>query len=490
MPGRFSPGEPGSSVGVVKRAGGLGCRRLLVASDAMLFQSQFFVLVFLPAVVAAYYGVADRPWARHLVLILASLVFYAWWDIRFVPLVVGQIAITWTLAWLQQKMCGKWLLALGIVANLASLATFKYLDFFIDSAGAILGLKFGRADLVLPIGISFFTFQLISYLVDRWRGEAPLYPLRTFMLFVLFFPHVIAGPIVRHNELIPQFAENPLGEARWGRFGAGLVLFTIGFAKKVLLADPLGAIVDPLFSTAATHGLDFGQAWTAALGFSLQLFLDFSAYTEMAIGAALLFGLILPENFRRPYLATDLRTFWRRWHISLSLFFRDYVYVPLGGSRAGPARFVVATLVTMGLCGLWHGAGWTFVAWGLWHGGGLLACRAWQYLGRPLPTIAAWTITMLFVLVGWVLFRARDFGVATAVLGSMAGAGGVQGGLVGMKYLIAGGLVAAFLPSAHELKDFVLQPRPILAAGTAILAVLCVLQVGQGAPASFIYFQF
>lgn len=467
-----------------------GLAAALVIPDAMLFQSQFFILVFLPAVLAAYYGVASRPWARQVVLILASLVFYAWWDIRFVPLVVGQVTITWALAWLEQRMRGKWLLGVGILANLASLATFKYLDFIIDTAGSVMGLKFGRPEFVLPIGISFFTFQLISYLVDRWRGEAPVYPLRTFMLFVLFFPHVIAGPIVRHNELIPQFAQSPLGEAAWPRFGVGLVLFTLGFAKKVLLADPLGAIVDPLFSAANTQWLHFGQAWTAALGFSLQLFLDFSAYTEMAIGIALLFGLVLPENFRRPYLASDLRTFWRRWHISLSFFFRDYVYVPLGGSRAGPVRFVLATLATMGLCGLWHGAGWTFVAWGLWHGLGLLICRGWQHLGRPLPKGVAWSITMLFLMVGWVLFRARDFGVATTILGSMAGAAGLQGGLEGVKYLLAGCLVAVLVPSAHELKDFVLRPRPMLAAGAAVLAVVCVLQVGQGAPASFIYFQF
>jgi alginate O-acetyltransferase complex protein AlgI len=355
---------------------------------------------------------------------------------------------------------------------------------------SLIGVQLPRPELALPIGISFFTFQLISYLVDRWRGEAAIYPLRQFMLFVLFFPHVIAGPIVRHNELIPQFAANPINEATWPRFGAGLVLFTIGFAKKVLLADPLGAIVDPLFSAANGQWLDFGQAWTAALGFSLQLFLDFSAYTEMAIGIALLFGLILPENFRRPYLASDLRTFWRRWHISLSFFFRDYVYVPLGGSRAGKLRFVLATLATMGLCGLWHGAGWTFLAWGLWHGLGLVTCRYWQHLGRPLPKAAAWCVTMLFVAVGWVLFRARDFRVATAILGSMTGAVGLHGELQGLKYLLAGSLVAVLVPSAHELKDQVLRPRPMLAAAAATLAAFCVLQVGQGAPASFIYFQF
>ena len=462
----------------------------------MLFQSQFFILVFLPAVLAAYYVVAARARARQFVLIVASLTFYAWWDVRFVALVVGQIGITWALAKLDQRFRmnrqrrTKWLLGAGIVVNLASLGIFKYCDFLLDALSAVTGHSFGRADLVLPIGISFFTFQLISYLVDRWRDQAPIYPLRTFMLFVLFFPHVIAGPIVRHNELIPQFAENPVCEAMWRRLGVGLMLFTLGFAKKVLLADPLGGVADPLFSMAATQWLDLGQAWTAALAFSLQLFLDFSAYTEMAIGIALLFGLVLPENFRRPYLAADIRDFWRRWHMSLSLFFRDYVYVPLGGSRAGPARYVAATLATMGLCGLWHGAGWTFVAWGLWHGAGLVLCRSWQFLGRPLPGPLSWAITLLFVIVGWVLFRARDFAVATAVLGSMAGAGGWQGGLGALKYLVAGAAVSVLVPSAHELKDAVLRPNAMLAAGAAVLAVVCILQVGQGAPVSFIYFQF
>jgi D-alanyl-lipoteichoic acid acyltransferase DltB (MBOAT superfamily) len=462
----------------------------LVAPEPMLFQSQFFVLVFLPATLVAYYALAGSARARQWVLIAASLAFYAWWDVRFVPLVVGQIGITWGLALLGARIGRRWPLALGILANLLSLATFKYLDFIVDIVGTLSGLHFRGPALVLPIGISFFSFQLISYLIDRWRGSAPIYPFRPFALFVLLFPHVIAGPIVRHNELIPQFAEDPLGAAMWPRFGAGLVLFTVGFAKKVLLADPLGGVADPLFSLASTQWLDFGQAWTAAIAFTLQLFLDFSAYTEMAIGIALMFGLILPENFRRPYVASDLRAFWRRWHISLSLFFRDYVYIPLGGSRAGPVRFVLATLATMGLCGLWHGAGWTFVAWGLWHGLGLVACRYWQRLGRPLPVMVAWSLTMLFVVIGWVLFRARDFAVASTMLGSMAGAAGFDGRLEAGKYLLAGCLVSALLPSAHEMKDAILRPHRLLAAGAAVLAIVCVLRVGQGAPVSFIYFQF
>jgi D-alanyl-lipoteichoic acid acyltransferase DltB (MBOAT superfamily) len=456
----------------------------------MLFQSQIFVLVFLPIALAVYYAVADRTAARQWMLIATSLAFYGWWDVRFVPLLVGQITITWCLALLHERTGKSVFLGAGVVLNLASLGTFKYLDFLLSSFEAATSIALPRAHLVLPIGISFFSFQLISYLVDRMRGAAPIYPLRPFALFVLLFPHLIAGPIVRHNELIPQFAEDPRRDGLWFRVGTGLVLFTVGFAKKVLLADGLASVADPLFTAAAGRVLTFGEAWTAALAFSLQLFLDFSAYTEMAIGIALLFGLLLPENFRRPYLATDLRDFWRRWHISLSNFLRDYVYFPLGGSRAGPLRFVGATLGTMALCGLWHGAGWTYVAWGLWHGVGLVACRGWQSLRRPLPVAVAWLITMVFVLVGWVLFRASDFSVAASVLQSLAGFKGVGGKLEAEKLIAAGVLVSALVPSAYEIRDKLKSPHPALAAGAALLAIACVLEVGKGAPVNFIYFQF
>src|SRR5262249_948422 len=186
-------------------------------------------------------------------------------------------------------------------------------------------------------------------------------------------------------------------------------IFSVGFSKKVLLADKLATIADPLFAQAALHLLNLGDAWSAVLAFTFQLFLDFSAYTEMAIGSALVFGVLLPENFRRPYLATDLRDFWRRWHITLSNFIRDYLYIPLGGSRHGPARYVLATLGAMGICGLWHGAGWTYVVWGLWHGVGLVTCRFWQQLNRPLPVGVGWVLTMVFVIAGWVVFRASTF---------------------------------------------------------------------------------
>jgi len=343
---------------------------------------------------------------------------------------------------------------------------------------------------VLPIGISFFSFQLISYLVDLRRGDAPLYPLRPFALFVLVFPHLIAGPIVRHNELVPQFALDPRRPGLAQRFAIAGALFALGLTKKVLLADHLAPVVDSLFGKAVHQALTFGEAWTAALAFTFQLFLDFSAYTEMAIGIALMFGLLLPENFRQPYLATSMRDFWRRWHISLSNFIRDYLYIPLGGSRRGEVRYVVATILTMAICGLWHGAGWTYVAWGVWHGIGLVVCRYWMRLERPLPTPLAWLVTMLFVIAGWVVFRAVDFTSAGSILQSMAGLNGFTGKLEWWRLILGAAAVSLFMPSAHTLKDRYIFPHPLLAFVVAIFAAICVLEIGKGAPTPFIYFQF
>lgn len=456
----------------------------------MLFQSQGFILLFLPAAVAAYYCAAGAAAGRQWVLIAASLVFYGWWDVRFVPLLVGQIAATWWLARLQQATGRNGFLICGIILNLGSLATFKYLDFLIGSAEAVAGIALPRAHLVLPIGISFFSFQLISYLVDRLRSDAPVYPLRLFALFVLLFPHLIAGPIVRHNELIPQFAADPRRDGMWARVCLGMVLFTLGLAKKVLLADRLGEIADPFFAQAAERSLSFGEAWSATLAFTLQLFCDFSGYTEMAIGIACLFGVLLPENFRRPYLSADLREFWQRWHISLSKFIRDYLYIPLGGSRHGPARYAFATLTAMAICGLWHGAGWTFVVWGLWHGAGLVVCRAWQGLKRPLPAVVGWALTMTFVMAGWVLFRAADFHTAASILYSLAGGAGFSGALKNAGLIAIAAVVAATVPSAHEIANLRPMPWPAVAIGAALLAGICVLEAGNGPSLNFIYFQF
>ena len=456
----------------------------------MLFQSQPFILIFMPLTLAAYWLAVSSERLRHYALIAASLVFYAWWDVRFLPLLLAQIGLTWLLARWSNKGRRLPVIVLGILINLGSLATFKYLDFLINSLDAITGWHLPRSGLILPIGISFFSFQLISYLVDLRRGDAPLYPLRPFALFVLVFPHLIAGPIVRHNELVPQFSLDPRRPGLAQRFAIAGVLFTLGLAKKVLVADQLGPVADRLYEKATHTVLTFGEAWTAALAFTFQLFLDFSAYTEMAIGIALMFGLLLPENFNRPYLATSLRDFWRRWHISLSNFIRDYLYIPLGGSRHGELRYVWATIMSMAICGLWHGAGWSYVVWGVWNGVGLVICRYWQRFGRPMPVLLAWFVTMLFVIVGWVIFRAVDFTSAGSILASMVGANGLTGRLEAWRMMLVATAIAMLIPSAHQLKERYIFPSVPLAIVVAVIAVICVLEIGKGAPTPFIYFQF
>ena len=245
----------------------------------------------------------------------------------------------------------------------------------------LIGLPTPPLSIVLPIGISFFTFQLACYLVDIGRGDAHCYPWRRVTLFVSLFPHLIAGPIVRHHQIMPQLDADPLRPGLAERFSKGIAFFVIGCAKKVFLADPIASSADPIFAKAATTVPSLTDAWHGALAFSFQLFLDFSAYSEMAIGLGLMLAVRFPDNFDMPYRATDLSAFWRRWHMTLSQLVRDYLYIPLGGSHHGWGIYIKATLVSMGLCGLWHGAGWTFVIWGLMHGVGLIACRAWQKHG-------------------------------------------------------------------------------------------------------------
>ena len=454
----------------------------------MLFHSQVFILLFLPATMALYFAVAGHAAWRQRVLIVASALFYAWWDVRFLPLLLGQILATWAVAALSDGGRNRGLVAFGIVLNLSSIFAFKYLDFVISNLQA-LGLTVPTAGLLLPIGISFFSFQLISYLVDLRRGDVPLYPLREFSLVVLLFPHLIAGPIVRHREIVPQFALDPRRGGLDQRLAIGFVIFALGLMQKVLLAERLGRVADPLFATATSAWLSFGEAWSAALAFSFQLLLDFSAYSTMAIGIALMLGFVFPENFNRPYLATDVRDFWRRWHMSLGAFLRDYVYIPLGGSRHGPGRFVLATLGTMTLCGIWHGAAWTFIAWGIMHGVGMVGVWAWQLLRRPLPLPMAWALTMLFVIAGWVVFRSVSFGAAAGMLGSMAGLNGFGGGLKAAPLLAVAGIVCLLLPPNYAIMA---QARPsrLVAAASALATVACILIVGQDAPTNFIYFQF
>jgi D-alanyl-lipoteichoic acid acyltransferase DltB (MBOAT superfamily) len=403
-------------------------------------------------------------------------------------LLVGQTVATWLIAEAYLRFPSRLWIVFGIAANLAVLGFFKYLAFAAGAVVGVLGVPVQGWDIILPLGISFYTFELISYLVDLRRSDGPHYPLRKFCLFIFLFPHLVAGPIIRHNEIIPQFSLSPRRAGLGMRFAHGIAFFVVGCVKKVFLADKLAGVADSIFANAQSPAL--GDAWLGALAFTFQLFLDFSAYSEMAIGLGLMLGFRFPDNFNAPYQATSIRDFWRRWHMTLSRFLRDYLYIPLGGSRHGNATYVKATLITMGLCGLWHGAGLTFVVWGLLHGVALIVCRFWERSGRPLATPLAWVLTMLFVILGWVLFRAPDFTTAGAMLAGMAGANGVGGEVTWPAVLAAAAAVSVIGPTTKEFVEEWLRPLPAYGIAFGLAAVMVVLEVGAGQPKSFIYFQF
>lgn len=459
----------------------------------MLFSSQAFILIFLPLVCMAYYALAQYPHGRLRLLLLASLLFYGWWDPRFVPLLAGSVIGNWAVALGWQRYRLSVLISAGVALNLLLLGIFKYADFFAGNVMSALGYQHEPWQLILPLGISFFTFQQITYLVDLRRGRAPIYRLEQYAAFVTFFPQLIAGPIVRHDELIPQFKASPVGDGCEERLTRGIVLFLLGLMKKVLLADELGPEVDTRFGDVASGDLlGAAQSWYAALAYTLQLYFDFSAYSDMAIGLGLMFGFRLPLNFHKPYRALDIRDFWRRWHITLSRFLRDYVYIPLGGSRQRAFGLAFAVMITMLLCGLWHGAGWTFVVWGAAHGAAILVNRFWHANGLRLPAVLAWATTLLFVIAGWVLFRAADFDVAWAMLSSMAGTNG-WGGLPSssdLQFLIISLALALIGPTNVELSERPWIAHKALAALTGLMLMAVALRVGHGRSVEFIYFQF
>ena len=459
----------------------------------MLFNSQVFIVFFLPVVLGLYYALAPHRSARQTLIILASLGFYAWWDVRFVPLLVGLTVANWLIARWFGAARHRWIPLLGVVLNLAVLALFKYADFFRGTVFGLLEESWHPWDLILPLGISFFVFQKISYLIDLRRGDRHIYGFLDFFMFVTFFPQLIAGPLVRHNEIIHQFDADPRRPEMWENLSRGFILFLIGVTKKVALADTLAMLADSLFNQALQTPLGAARGWTAATAYSLQIFFDFSGYSDMAIGLGLMFGFQLPFNFNAPYRAVSVRDFWRRWHMTLSRFLRDYLYIPLGGNRGTSSRQVMNVVATMLLGGLWHGANWTFVAWGGLHGVALAVNHVWEKRGFQLPAALSWLITLLFVMVSWVLFRSSDFANAGQVLASMVGIHGAGTLSLDRAYVITlaiGALVATLGPTSQEAALRWLRPRtwPALSAG-ALLAYLLLL-IGGRLPNVFIYFQF
>ncbi len=394
----------------------------------MLFNSYAFICLFLPVSLVVYFFLSHqrRTLAARAWLVCASLFFYAWWNPLYLPLILGSIMFNYAIGTILGRLPQgnrraekrrQYLLILGITGNLALLGYFKYTDFLLTNLNLAFGSQFSLLHIVLPLGISFFTFTQIAYLVDVHRNVAKEYDLLNYVLFVTFFPHLIAGPIIHHKEMMPQFVALRNKLFHWGNFSRGLFLFSIGMAKKVIIADTFATWVNNGFET--TKVLTFAAAWATSLSFSLQLYFDFSGYTDMALGAALMFNIKLPINFNSPYRALDIRDFWHRWHITLSRFLRDYLYIPLGGNRHGETSTCVNLMATFLLGGIWHGAGWTFVFWGFLHGAAMIVQRLWQTLRISLPRPLAWFLTFNFVNFAFVFFRARDWGQAMKVLKGM-----------------------------------------------------------------------
>ena len=454
----------------------------------MLFSSYQFLFGFLPLVLAGYWLLAKHEEARLYFLLVASLIFYNYWDWRFTPLLIASIVLNWAAAEYYFATTQRWVLIVAIVANLLCLGAFKYLG-FLESIVTSTVWDPSLARLALPLGISFFTFHHIMYLADLLRGRAPRYRFRDYALYIALFPQILAGPLVRHREIVPQL---PLPPARPGweeRLARGSALFVIGLGKKIFLADVLASYVNPCYAAAASGGMTVGQAWAASIGFALQIYFDFSAYSDMAIGLAMMFGFMLPYNFAVPYRANSLHELWRRWHMTLTRFLRDYLFIPLLGHRPSRSRHILALLTTMVLAGLWHGAGWTFIVWGALLGLGMSVEVIWQR--RKLPPLPE-ALGCACVLAFWVLtaafFRAPNLEVAFTVLAGMMGAGS-PGPLPGWPIMLAAAAVAMIGPSSQVLVES-LKPWPWLAPLTAAATVTVLLAIGDRPSYEFIYFHF
>jgi len=460
----------------------------------MLFNSQIFLLVFLPVALAAYYLVAKNERLRIVLLIAGSFIFYGYWDFRLIPLLVFSVVANWLFARAFHSRSRPYLVPVGIALNLFIIGLFKYANFFADMIADIANWQHSPWSIALPLGISFFTFQQISYLADLKRNSAPMYSFDKYVLFVTFFPQLIAGPIVRHNHIIKQFSLNPFREGMAERSARGLALFVIGLIKKVMLADNLAKISDVHFATATAGGpVDVAGAWLATAAFGFQIYFDFSGYTDMAIGLGLMFGFILPINFNVPYRALSIRDFWRRWHITLSSFLREYLYIPLGGNRHGQIRLAIALGTTMLLGGLWHGAAWTFVAWGGLHGIALAANRAWSRTGLTMHPLPAWAFTQSFVFMAWIFFRADDFKSASVMLESLIKIDGwtMQSIHTQNPWIVAiAALVALVGPSSHRFALEILRPSRSGALVVGLTLGYLILRLGDAPFSQFIYFQF
>ncbi|MBS0169411.1 MAG: MBOAT family protein [Nitrospira sp.] len=411
----------------------------------MPLHSVDLIVFILPPAVMLYYLLNRSGYFRVAVAALVGLSFAlcGWHAFTDAGMLAGSIGFNFLVAVLMHRHSGQpratrtALLAIGVTANLSMLGYFKYSAFVTENLNAVLHTTYPLLTTYLPLGISFLTFQQIAYLVDVYRGHIKSFNFLDYCFLCSFFPKILAGPIVRHGELVPQIA-GPMPNVSLDDLATGATRFTIGLFKKVVLADSLAAYANPLFTaSAATGDVGMVEAWGGILAYTFQIYFDFSGYTDMALGLAQLFGVSLPENFNSPYKATSIIDFWKRWHMTLSRFLRDYLYIPLGGNRQGPRRQQVNLLITMVLCGLWHGPSWTFVIWGALHGVYLLINHTWRRLSFSCPPAIGWGLTFLSVALGWAWFRAENLSAATRLTASLFGVNGLwtQGLHTTLRYL-------------------------------------------------------
>lgn len=472
----------------------------------MLFNSYEFIFLFLPLTFFIYFCLNQKRLTKlsKAFLVFSSLFFYSWWNIVYLPLILTSMLFNYIVGAVlsknfegrshlnsSKKSLKKPILIFGITCNLFLLGYFKYSDFFIVNINQVFSSSVPLLHLALPLAISFFTFQQIAFLVDMYKGEVEKeYDFLNYAIFVTFFPQLIAGPIVHHKEMMPQFLNIKNKAKNYKNIALGLFIFSIGLFKKVVIADT--------FAIWATRGFDeaqmlnFFEAWATSLSYTFQLYFDFSGYTDMAIGAALLFNIKLPINFNSPYKALDIQDFWRRWHITLSRFLRDYVYIPLGGNRKGKARTYVNLIATFLIGGLWHGAGWTFVFWGLLHGVAIATHRMWKSFGFSMNRILAWFITFNFVNIAWIFFRAKEWEDALRVLRGMCGFDVFEYNLnyIEVACLIAGLLIVVFAKNSmiNLHKKFLFNLLQIVFFSSLMLISILVIRLGN--KSEFLYFNF
>lgn len=491
----------------------------------MLFNSYAFIFLFLPVVAIVFFQLArvGQQYASAW-LALSSLFFYGYWNPDYLGLLLGSIVGNYSFGtWIgravnrHDAIRGKKLLFAAVTANLLLLGYFKYANFFMENMDALTGAHWLIGKIVLPLGISFFTFTQIAFLVDVHQGKVKEYNFMHYLLFVTYFPHLIAGPILHHQEMMPQFAQRRNYRPNWDNIATGLLLFTLGLCKKVLWADSFAPYANDIFKGIHAGALPtIYEAWFGALAYTMQIYFDFSGYTDMALGIAMIFNIRLPFNFDSPYKSTSIIEFWRRWHMTLSRFLRDYLYIPLGGNRKGMLRRYLNLMATMLLGGLWHGAGWTFVLWGMLHGIYLTLNHLWRdFVTARIPfrfpgwmaCTAGGIVTFVAVVTAWVFFRASDLPQAIIMLKAMYGIEArpiafdavLHGNLLTLSdlsgrdlaKLVAAGLAWIWLlPNSNTVKFHgANHAAAILQAGLVVGMIVLVLdQFGTYSP--FLYFQF